>query len=261
MQERHINREKYFQEQGIVTEKYIIPYIKSVYPLTPDMVIAEIGCGEAGNLQPFLEMGCKVIGIDISVNKIENAEIFYANHRFKKNLTLIAEDIYNISPEKTDKLDLIIIRDVLEHIPDQDAFLSHIRNFLKPNGKMFFGFPPWRMPFGGHQQMCKNKFLSKIPYFHLFPKPLYVCILKLFGESEAKINGLLETRKTRISIQKFKKIVNNNNFKIDKEDFYLINPNYEIKFKLKIRKLPGILNFSYIRDFFTTTCYYIVSKR
>ena len=27
MQERHFNREKYFEEQAIVTAKYVIPYI------------------------------------------------------------------------------------------------------------------------------------------------------------------------------------------------------------------------------------------
>lgn len=260
MYDRHINREVYFQEQGIVTEKYVIPYVNRVYTITSDRTIAEIGCGEAGNLRPFLEIGCKVTGIDIAKNKIENGEKFYANHPLKKNLTLLSEDIYSITPEKTGKFDLIIMRDTLEHIPNQDKFLSHVKKFMKPNGKIFFGFPPWRMPFGGHQQICVNKFLSKIPYFHLLPKPLYIWILKLFGESQTKINGLIEVRDTRISIQKFRKIAIKNNLKIATEDFYLINPNYEIKFKLKVRKLPFFLNIPYIRDYFTTTCYYILSK-
>lgn len=261
MQDRHINREKYFKEQGIVTERYVIPYINSFHTITSDLVIAEIGCGEAGNLRPFLEIGCKVIGIDIAKNKIENSKIFYANHSLKKNLTLIAEDIYNISPERIDKIDLVIMRDTLEHIPNQDKFLSHVKNLIKPGGKIFFGFPPWRMPFGGHQQMCENKFLSNLPYFHLLPESLNVWILKLFGESQAKINGLREVRNTRISIQKFRKILIKNNFKIESEVFYLINPNYEIKFKLKVRKLPKFLNIPYLRDFFTTTCYYLVTKQ
>lgn len=261
MHDRHINREKYFEEQNIVTKKYVVPFINDVCAVTQNSVVAEIGCGEAGNLRPFLDMGCKVIGIDIAKNKIENAEKFYTGHPFYKNLTLIAEDIYNISPDGVGKFDLIVMRDTLEHIPDQDRFLAHVKFFLKPNGKIFFGFPPWRMPFGGHQQMCVNKFLSLLPYFHLLPRFLYLGLLKIGGESEAKIAGLMEVRDTRISIQRFKKIARKNNYKIDKEVFYLINPNYEMKFKLKVRTLPWFFNIPYIRDFFTTTCYYVVSNR
>ncbi|HNO71091.1 MAG TPA: class I SAM-dependent methyltransferase [Bacteroidia bacterium] len=261
MQERHSNRERYFQEQGIVTEKYVIPYINERLNITPTLLVMEIGCGEAGNLKPFLDMGCKVIGIDIAANKIENGRQYYAQHPLKNNLTLIAEDIYKMPDDKIIPCDLIIMRDTIEHIPDQNLFLSYVKKFLKPGGKIFFGFPPWRMPFGGHQQICVNKLLSTLPYFHLLPKSIYVSILKLFGESKATIETLMEVRDTRISIQRFKKIVRSNNLKFDREDFYLINPNYEIKFKLKQRKLPFFLNIPYLRDFFSTTFYSIVSQK
>lgn len=259
MHDRHTNREKYFIEQGLVTEKYVIPFINEIVKVTPETVVAEIGCGEAGNMKPFLDMGCKVIGIDLAPNKIENGKAFYANHPKKDNLTLIAEDIYKVDPNSLEKFDLIVMRDTLEHIPDQDKFLGHVKHFLKPGGKIFFGFPPWRMPFGGHQQMCVNKYLSLVPYFHLLPVTLYKGILKLFKEPQNKVDGLMEVRDTRISIQHFYKIIAKNNYKIDKEVLYMINPNYEMKFKLKPRKLDKILDIPYLRDFYVTTCYYIVS--
>jgi SAM-dependent methyltransferase len=261
MQERHFNREQYFQEQGIVTEKYVIPFISNILEITSKITIAEIGCGEAGNLKPFLNIGCKVVGVDFSRAKIENAIKFYENHPLKDNLSLLNENIYNIASDKLEKFDLIFMRDTLEHIHKQDEFLSHIRPFLKPNGIIFLSFPPWRMPFGGHQQVCENKFLSKLPYFHILPKPLYRLVLKLFGETESKITALLEVKETGISIHRFKKIIATAKFTIEKECLYLINPNYEIKFKLKVRKLPVILNIPFLRDFFTTTCYYIIRAK
>jgi 2-polyprenyl-3-methyl-5-hydroxy-6-metoxy-1,4-benzoquinol methylase len=147
----------------------------------------------------------------------------------------------------------------MEHIQNQKKFLSHIKQFLKPKGRIFLGFPPWRMPFGGHQQMCKNKILCKTPYFHLLPKQLFTAILKLFGEELYRIEELLAIRNTRMNILKFKTMVAQNQLKIEKEDFYLINPGYEIKFNLKPRKLPWFLNIPYLRDFFTTVCYYILT--
>ena len=107
--------------------------------------------------------------------------------------------------------------------------------------------------------MCENRFLSKLPYFHLLPNFLYAGILKLSGEKKGKIIGLLEIKETRISIMRFKKILAKRNFKIDSEIFYMINPNYEIKFKLKTRKLPKILNIPVIKDFFVTTYYCLIS--
>ncbi len=47
MQERHSNRERYFNEQSLTTEKYVIPYINTVFPVNLAMTVAEIGCGEA----------------------------------------------------------------------------------------------------------------------------------------------------------------------------------------------------------------------
>ena len=58
MQERHFNRKQYFDEQGITTAAYVIPYINDIKPITSTLKILEVGCGEGGNMKPFLDMGC-----------------------------------------------------------------------------------------------------------------------------------------------------------------------------------------------------------
>ena len=87
MHERQTNRAKYFQEQVYTTEKYVIPYIQQVKPVDASTKVLEIGCGEGGNLKPFLDMGCVVTGIDLSEYKIGNAHTFFENH--PKNLSLL----------------------------------------------------------------------------------------------------------------------------------------------------------------------------
>ena len=261
MQERHSDRKRYFEEQGTVTSKYVFPYINQFQTISSELVIAEIGCGEAGNMVPFVDLGCTVYGIDIAANKIANGKIYYQDHTHKEKLHLIARDIYLLKPEEVQPFDIVYMRDTIEHIPDQERFFAHIKQFLKPGTKLFFGFPSWRMPFGGHQQVCRSKFLSVLPYFHLLPNFLYKGVLKLFGESKETIQCLQEIRDTRISISQFRKIVTQNNYEIKDETLYLINPNYEIKFKLKLRKLPDWMNVPFFRDFFATTCYYISENK
>jgi 2-polyprenyl-3-methyl-5-hydroxy-6-metoxy-1,4-benzoquinol methylase len=260
MQKRHTSKTQYFEEQGITTKKYVISYLSELIELGINTEVLEIGCAEAGNLRPFLEIGCKATGIDISCGRIDLAKKFYANHKNKKNLSLICKDIYEYDSSGK-KYDLIIMRDVIEHIPNQEKFMGFVKHFLKPESKFFLAFPPWQNPFGGHQQICRNKILSKLPYFHLLPKSAYRFILKTFGENENKITELLEIKQTGISIERFEKILKQEKYIVDKRTCYFINPNYETKFGLKPRTQNKIISsIPRVRNFFTTAMYYVISQ-
>ena len=260
MQKRHKNKQQYFNEQAATTKKFVVPYLSDLLNIDVNTSVLEIGCAEAGNLKPFVDLGCKVTGIDIACGRIELAKEFYKGHANRENLELICEDIYNVKPSDK-KYDVIVMRDVIEHIPNQEKFMGFVKEFLKNDGKFFLGFPPWQNPFGGHQQVCKNKFLSKLPYFHILPRPVYKAILKVFGESGGTIKGLLEIKNTGISIERFERILKTENYVINKRTFYLFNPNYETKFGLKPRKLTKLISsIPWLRNFFTTAMYYVVSK-
>jgi len=261
MQERHIDRKSYFNEQAYTTEKYVIPFVRDVIDINENTKVLEIGCGEGGNLMPFADIGCDIVGIDILAGKIDNAKAFFKGHKNENKIRFIADDVYNENAIN-EKFDLIFMRDVLEHIHDQEKFLHYVKQFLKPEGKFFLGFPPWQNPFGGHQQMCNSKLLSILPYWHILPMPIYKGIMKMFGERESVIEGLAEIKDTGITIERFKQIVRKENYKIDKERFYLINPNYEIKFKLKVREQSKLFSsIPYLRNFTITTCYYVISLK
>jgi len=256
MHDRHTNRKQYFLEQGITTKKYVIPFIEEFKKITHKTKILEVGCGEGGNLAPFIQLNCEVVGVDLNSRQIDNAKLFIQEDFPNANATFVSEDIYKVKPDDFGRFDVIMLRDVIEHIPNQEVFLKHLKKFLNKDGVVFFGFPPWRMPFGGHQQVCRGKILSKLPYFHLFPSFIYKSILKIFGEKDDVLKSLLEIKSTGISINKFQNIIEKNNYKFLKKEFYLINPNYEIKFGLKPRIQFKIISWiPYFRDF-VTTCYY-----
>ncbi len=262
MQERHSNRIQYFNEQANTTRKYVIPFIEQQMPVTASLSVLEPGCGEAGNLLPFLELGCDCVGVDYDLPRIELAKSFYLDHPNKNSLHLIGEDMYKVEGQLTGRFDLIIMRDTIEHIHDQEKFMEYIKKFLKPGGKIFFAFPPWMMPFGGHQQLCSSKFLSVLPYFHLLPNFLYTAILRLFGEEQWRIDSLLEIKETRLPLEKFEKILSKTHYRIDRKTLYFIQPNYETKFKLKTRKLnPFFASIPWLRNFYCTAGYYLVSRK
>lgn len=260
MQKRHRNKLQYFDEQALTTQKFVVPFISDLVKLTGETTVLEIGCGEAGNLKPFVDMGCSCTGIDISCSRIEMANEFYKDHVNRQNLTLICEDINKVNPGN--KYDVIIMRDVIEHIPNQEKFMGFVKAFLQPDGKFFLAFPPWQNPFGGHQQVCRSRLLSILPWYHLLHRSLYILFLKLMGESEGTITALLEIKETGISIERFERILKHWNYKTQKRVFWFINPNYETKFGLKPRKqIKIITSIPWLRNFFTTAMYYVVSVK
>lgn len=261
MQERHRNGEQYFKEQSITTKKYVIPYSEPEFKIDKKTTILEIGCGKGGNLLPFLELGCKCTGIDISKPDIGFAQENLIEYINNGQLELIAEDIYKVDLTSSGKFDFIFMKDVIEHIPNQEKFMSFLKNFMNENGTILFAFPPWYMPFGGHQQVCKGKISSKLPYYHALPSNIYKFILKILGEDEQTINGLLELKSTGISIERFEKILRKENYKIIKKTNYLFNPNYEVKFGLKPKTvLFPFNNLPFVRNFYTTCMYYLIGK-
>jgi len=260
MQKRHLDKQQYFNEQVFTTEKYVIPFIEEAsFPVIAGMSVLEVGCGEGGNLKPFLERGCRVTGVDISGSRIDHARIFLGDYTGNKALKLIAKDIYDTEDELDGPFDLIIMRDVIEHIHDQERFMGYIRRFLKPGGIFFIAFPPWHNPFGGHQQVCRSRILSKMPYFHLLPEKMYRLVLKAGGERRDRIDDLLEIKKTGISIERFERILTKHGYDIIKKIHFFINPNYYIKFGIKPKKqLRLFVAIPYFRNFFVTASYYLV---
>jgi len=259
----HSDKEKYFRIQYENAKTSILPFVQPYVPINPYTRVLEIGCAEAGVLKPFLEMGASCTGIELHDERVKWARMFLSDYLMEGKVTFISKDIYDIDVNRDflKKFDLVILKDVIEHIHDQGKFIARLGDFLNLGGKVFFGFPPWHMPFGGHQQICASKLLSKTPYCHLLPVPLYRGILTLFGEPPKRIADLLEVKETGISTRRFEKLLAKNSFRILKRELFLISPIYTYKFGMKpVRQLPVISSIPFFRDFVTTAAYYLAEK-
>jgi SAM-dependent methyltransferase len=210
---------------------------------------------------PFAEKGCFCVGVDLNPLRIDIANNLLKDEVQQKKMEFIYKNVYDedFLHRFKDFFDVIILKDAIEHIPDQEKFIPYLKNFLRPGGQIFFGFPPWYMPFGGHQQICEGKWMSKLPYYHILPKPIYKGLLKMAGESDGVIKELLEIKDTQISIERFERIVEASNLKVMKKQHFLINPIYKYKFGLQPRKQWAPVTYLYgLRNFLTTCVYYTV---
>jgi len=261
MFEFHKDLARYFEMNASNSQEFIIPFINAAKPLQKGMRVLDIGCGEGGVVKPLLDMGLTAVGVELNPDRIEDAKEFLASHVQNNSISFVSKDIYTPGIENEwggGKFDLIILKDVIEHIFDQKKLIAHLQTLLKDDGAIFFGFPPWQMPYGGHQQLLQNKYLSKIPYYHMLPMPLFKSIMKAAKED---VQNMTDIKQTGISIEKFERIVHKTGYRILNKKHYLLNPIYRYKFGWRPKEQFALLaGIPWVRNFFTTCVYYLVGK-
>lgn len=259
MYDFHFDRRGYFHMQRQNAETSVIPFIKQCgLSLRSGMEVLEIGSAEGGVLKAFIEQGCKGTGVELDAKRIEQCREYMREEICKGSAVIYHANIFQPGLERTfaGRFDLIILKDVIEHIHGHDKLIHKLKQFLAPGGRVFFGFPPWHMPFGGHQQICRNHILSHLPWLHLLPPMLYRWVLRVFKED---VHILMEIRQTRISTNRFNRLTVKEGYMVYGTEHFLINPIYAYKFGLRPRKQLSIIRkIPHLRDYVTTCVYYLI---
>ena len=95
--------------------------------------ILDIGCGGGLISEPMARLGATVTGIDASEKNINIANL----HSKKSGLKI---NYFNTSPENfevTDKFDVILNLEIVEHVDDVNLYMKSCFKLLKKNGLMF----------------------------------------------------------------------------------------------------------------------------
>ncbi len=245
-----------FREQAWYAEHFLKNFL-AIDDFTGKSVL-EVGPAEAGLLQFFNSRGALCTGIELSPLRFAHSQILDDNSDIK----LIEGDICDpVSYDDTlsGGFDVIIIRDVIEHIDDKSSALQNMRALLSENGKLFISFPPRYCPFAGHQQTVKNAF-CKVPYLHLLPNNIYSNYLRYMGHPSAGIDYLLATKRTRISVRKMEHLFVNTGFELEKRGLYFFRPAYKFRFHLPIIRNP-LIWLPGFREIFTNGALYLLKQR
>lgn len=244
-----------YSEQQWYGENFLFDY--SQFKDVTNKRILEIGCAEAGLLKFYHKKGAVCSGIELSDIRYNNALLLDK----RNEINLFQADICNPTSYKKHikkNFDMIIMRDVIEHIDNKRIALSNIFNILKPGGKLFMSFPPKYCAYSGHQQTISNLF-GKLPYIYMLPDVIYKKYLRLISCPEKKIEYLIMTKKTRISIRKMHEIVNSLGFNILNQSKWFSRPAYAFRFNFPKIKNP----FSFISildEIFSNGVLYLLEK-
>jgi len=253
------NYKYYWSYQYRLGDEIVVPYLKKLRAFNEGMNVAEIGSAEGGVLFACAENGSKFnLATDIAENRLD------MGRKMSENLNLNVEfcyhDIINQEPhpEWVEKFDLIILRDVIEHLDDTEIALRNIKKLLKQGGFLYVTFPPYHSPFGGHQHTVMNT-LGKIPYIHLLPDFIFHKMIASGREND--IGEVKRLQSIRLTSKKFVRAATQSGYEVFHEDFYLLRPVFKMKFGLPSLKLTPIKMLPFVKTFLSLEASYILRKR
>jgi SAM-dependent methyltransferase len=121
--------------------------------------VLDLGAGEGAATLPFLELGAKVVAVDISNSQL--ATLKEKCKQFGDMLEVRCGDINDILKDKSKKYDIIVVNSFLHHVPDYLGMIGEAAAALNPQGQFFCFQDPLRYDTVGTFTML----FGKLAYF------------------------------------------------------------------------------------------------
>lgn len=115
--------------------------IGAFFPLDGARVL-DCGCGEGSYVEAMLELGADAYGMEVDPEKVARSPLLHTER-------IVRGDIESL-PYADGSFDLVILNEVLEHVPDQESALSEVRRVLKAKGRFILFAPNRCYPFESH---------------------------------------------------------------------------------------------------------------
>jgi len=164
--------------------------------------VLDFGCGVGAQSIACLDAGARsVVGVDTNLATLAIAQrSARENVRFTDRLDL-----------NTDRFDVIISQDSMEHFDNPEAILDLWRRVLRPDGRVYVTFgPPWYAPYGAHMH-----FFTRVPWVHLlFPEHTVMRVRSYYRNDGATHYRDVQGGLGKMTVGKFERLVERSGFGI-----------------------------------------------
>jgi len=111
--------------------------------------VLDLGCGMGANTFAVVRAGAsEVIGVDLDVEKVRCAAAA-AGEAGEGRARFAAQSGAALAFD-AGRFDVVLLLDVIEHLPDPAAVLAECARVLRTGGRLLVTFPPYRSPWGAH---------------------------------------------------------------------------------------------------------------
>jgi len=158
------------------SKKNILPVFQTITHIDTPFVI-EWGTGAGWNLVPLKEAGAKVKGFDP-----DSGYVKFGSEQFSLDLNVLSDP--GLLPDHLDqKVDMLIVNHVLEHMTDPEETIRRFRDVLSDDGIIYVG-----LPFIEALDIWGWDHFFHIAHIHYFTIPYFCALAERAGYDVKEIN-------------------------------------------------------------------------
>lgn len=211
--------------------------------------VLDLGCGAGGQTVYFaLHQAVFAVGMDIDKSDLPEGVACAKKNKVIERVDFLVGDALHL-PFRENTFDIVVMNHAIEHIPSVPETLNQCKQVVKHNGLIYAAFPSWLYPYAAHLWH-----VIPIPWCHfLFSEKTLKNVASLAPTTrDHNIPHTLWVFRTlsKITIRKFRKIVENLKFEI-------------VSYKEKPpSRFLSILQFSplFVKEFFMSNAIYVLRK-
>ncbi len=243
----------YYREYQIrLTRDHLLPLLRRWGLWSGNPRVLDVGCGDGGAALALDAAGGRVDGLEIETRRLAEAQ--EEVRRRGVAVRLAFGDITD--PATLDSFagpyDLILFRDVLEHIPDKETALRQARARLAEGGSIVVVFPPYLSAYGGHQQILHpRRFaglpLARLPWTHCLPVPLFRFLASCpDGREDPQWAEIRTIAATRLTMAEIARLARDLDLEPVCRKNYLLRPSFRLRYGLPVvdagwlGRIPGL---------------------
>lgn len=257
----------YYREyQGRLAREYLVPAIREWGLWSERPRILDVGCGDGGAALALAESGALVDGIEIESRRLQGA--MAEAQRRGLELRLQWGDITDAASLAAfqGSYDLILLRDVLEHIPQRDAALRNARKRLAPSGGIVVVFPPYFSAFGGHQQLLHPRRIlgmpfARLPWAHCLPRLIFAALARRAdGSLDPQWEEIETIAASRLSLAAMRRAVAQQGLQVTRERHYLLRPSFRLRYGTPVLRAGWLGKIPVLREVVVTASYQLLQR-
>lgn len=228
---------RYYREYQIrLATDYLLPCLRRWGRFSPGVRILDVGCGDGGAVIGLARAGARLSGLEIDPRRLHGAR--QQVEAEKLEVQLAVADVTDAKSLEVlgGPFDLILFRDVLEHIPRGGQALANCRALLADRGGIVVVFPPYYSPFGGHQQLLHPKArlgipFARLPWAHCLPRNLFRSLARGDGGADDPQWEEIETiHAARLTLSSLRKTAKEARLRVARAHHYLLRPSFALRY-------------------------------
>ena len=249
----------YFEYQRLVCAEVVLPWLAARLDLH-GLRVGDFGAHQGGMVDALRESGlvASATGLELSAEVVASSP-FVGDDRFR----LEVADVMARDPDAP-RFDLVLMHDVLEHIPDVAGALQAVARSLERGGHVFVSFPPYYSAFGGHQHLARGHAQS-VPFVHLLPSRLFFRVARPAANeymSEAgSLEDMLSVRATKLTLGTAEQAFARAGLEIADRELFLIRPEYTVRYGLETRGARILGRLPVVREAAVNGAFYLLRAR